>query len=427
MGDKNPRKLVKEKRSPIERSDAIKVVTARSDENIYKASLLYLGKKNISLQHAEINDDELHVVVSQSRYKNPVISSGRTIDLLDQIAPPKVNSFKVSEINGGIGIQSIEVERDAFKRAKKVQTSQLLSEDLQNNAFLYKQDDYEFNPLVPYPKIFSTLGPELRTNIGGPDGFFFGDLKLSLKSELKINRDMNIVSKVSYGLVDNLDELKLKSDSILPHVRSDIVEYMKATRRKPNIFRLQLNGFGQFDESIFYKFSAGILEHMFTGFGGEVLYGPYKSNFQLALKYGKYTKEYDQLFSLRDYKTSTGHLTFYYQEPKTNILFKLKGGLYLAKDSGITFDFSRIFRSGLRLGGFFTLTDISSEEFGEGFDKGFYFYVPLEIFSSKYNRQHFGWGLRPLTRDGGQMLVHGYPLHGITDASSNHLYKEEFK
>lgn len=425
MGDKNPRKLVKEKRSPIERSDAIKVVTARSDENIYKASLLYLGRKNISLQHAEINDDELHVVISQSRYKNPVISSGRTIDLLDQIAPPKINSFKVSEINGGIGIQSIEVERDAFKRAKKVQTSQLLSEDLQNNAFLYKQDDYEFNPLVPYPKIFSTLGPELRTNIGGPDGFFFGDLKLSLKSELKINRNMNIVSKVSYGLVDNLDELKLKSDSILPHVRSDIVEYMKATRRKPNIFRLQLNRFGQFDESIFYKFSAGILEHMFTGFGGEVLYRPYKSNFSIGAEaWQVYQREYDQLFSLRDYKTRTGHLTFYYQEPKTNILFKLKGGRYLAKDSGITFDFSRIFRSGLRLGGFFTLTDISSEEFGEGsFDKGFYFYVPLEIFSNKYNRQHFGWGLRPLTRDGGQMLVHGYPLHGITDASSNHLYK----
>ena len=425
LGGKNPREVVKEKRVPLQQSNAIKVVTSRSDENLYKASLLYLSRNNISLQHASIDGNQLHAVISQSKFKNPVISSGRTIDLLDQISPSKIKSFKVSEINGGIGIQTIEVDRDSFKRAKKTDTPQVISKDLQNEAFLYDQDDYLFNPYIPYPKIFSSLSPELRTNIGGPDGFFFGDLKLSLKSELKINRNLNVVSKISYGLVDNLDELKLKSDSILPHVRSDIVEYMKATRRKPNIFRLQLNKFGQFDKSIFYKFSAGILESMFTGFGGEVLYRPYSKNFSIGAEaWQVYQRDYDQLFGLKDYKTSTGHLTFYYQEPRTNILFKLKGGRYLAKDSGMTFDFSRIFRSGLRLGGFFTLTDISSEEFGEGsFDKGFYFYVPLEIFSNKYNRQHFGWGLRPLTRDGGQMLIHGYPLHGITDASSNHLYK----
>ena len=87
-----------------------------------------------------------------------------------------------------------------------------------------------------------------------------------------------------------------------------------------------------------------------------------------------FQREYDQMFKTRDYKTLTGHLSLYYQEPRSNVLFHIKGGRYLAKDSGITFDFSRIFRSGLRLGAFFTLTDISDEEFGEGsFDKGFYF------------------------------------------------------
>ena len=75
-------------------------------------------------------------------------------------------------------------------------------------------------------------------------------------------------------------------------------------------------------------------------------------------------KHFDQLFDHRDDGNITGHLNLYYQEPRTNILFSLKGGRYLA-DIWVT-DLSRIFRSGLKMGAFFTLTDISFEEFGEG-------------------------------------------------------------
>ena len=134
-----------------------------------------------------------------------------------------------------------------------------------------------------------------------------------------------------------------------------------------------------------------------------------------------YQREYDQLFDLRDYDTLTGHISFYYQEPRSNILFTLKGGRYLAEDSGVTLDFSRIFKSGMRMGAFFSLTDISEEEFGEGsFDKGFYFWIPVELFSPRYFKRTFGWGLRPLTRDGAQSLVYAYPLWGVTDTSNRH-------
>ena len=66
-----------------------------------------------------------------------------------------------------------------------------------------------------------------------------------------------------------------------------------------------------------------------------------------------YQRDYDQLFTFRDYNTTTGHITFYIHEPKTHLLFKLKGGKYLARDSGITLDISRRFRSGKTLVAFF--------------------------------------------------------------------------
>ena len=63
-----------------------------------------------------------------------------------------------------------------------------------------------------------------------------------------------------------MDDLKLASDSVLPHVRTDIVKYLKESRNL-SIQRMQLNKFGQISPSIFYKFSAGILEYMFSGYG----------------------------------------------------------------------------------------------------------------------------------------------------------------
>ena len=84
---------------------------------------------------------------------------------------------------------------------------------------------------------------------------------------------------MSYGLYDNMGELKLASDSILPHVRTDIVQYLKQSRGY-SIRRLQLNYFKQPHKSIYYKLSAGIFESMFGGLGGEILYRPFERNFE---------------------------------------------------------------------------------------------------------------------------------------------------
>ena len=224
-----------------------------------------------------------------------------------------------------------------------------------------------------------------------------------------------------------MDTLKLKSTSVLPHVRTDIVKYLKQSRNF-SIKRIQANYFKQLTPSIFTKLSGGIFEQMFAGYGGEILYRPYNKNFGIGLDVWKvYQREYDQMFDVRDYNTLTGHLSLYYHEPVSNILFTIKGGRYLAKDSGFTFDFSRIFRSGMRMGAFFSLTDISEEEFGEGsFDKGFYFWIPVELFSNRYLKRTFGWGLKPITRDGAQSLIYSHPLWGVTDPSNYHSFRRRF-
>ncbi|MDA8613469.1 YjbH domain-containing protein [Gammaproteobacteria bacterium] len=428
LGNKNAQTRFKEQQPRINNSNAVKIVTSRSDQNLYKGALKYLSDEKIFLQHANITHNKMEVVFAQTKYRNPIIASGRALNILDQIAPNNITSFKVSEINGGIGLYSVAINRDTYSRDRKLLLPPKPDRELSVEPFLLRNNDknYNFNPKAKYPAIFHTIGPDLRSQIGGPDGFFFGDLKLKSRSELLMQRGLSIVSEISYGLYDNMDDLKLPSDSVLPHVRTEIVNYLKQSRNL-SIQRMQLNKFGQVSPSIFYKFSAGILEYMFNGYGSEVLFKPFDKNYAVGIEAWKvYQRNYDQMFGILDdvdYQTTTGHISLYYHEPITNILFKMKGGRFLAEDSGISFELTREFYSGFRLSAFITRTDISKEEFGEGsFDKGFSFYIPLEIFSNSYNGRHFGWGLRPITRDGGAILSHGHTLWGVAHKSNKHKF-----
>ena len=61
--------------------------------------------------------------------------------------------------------------------------------------------------------------------------------------------------------------------------------------------------------------------------------------------------------------------------------------------------------SGCSIGGFFTRTNVSAEEFGEGsFDKGLFFRIPFNGLLPGNTRAAYSTILRPLERDGGRRL-----------------------
>ena len=153
---------------------------------------------------------------------------------------------------------------------------------------------------------------------------------------------------------------------------------------------------------------------MFTGIGGQILLRPFNSNFNISIdSFYVQQRAYDRKFGLKDYKTTTGHINFGYLFPmgvESNISF----GRYLAKDDGYTFDLSRRTSSGFRAGVYFTRTNVSAELFGEGsFDKGFYFQVPMDLFSKNYVGNYTNFKLSPLTRDGGAKLEYDKDLRGL--------------
>mgnify|MGYP003688374709 FL=1 len=103
-----------------------------------------------------------------------------------------------------------------------------------------------------------------------------------------------------------------------------------------------------------------------------------------------------------------------YKRQPLGIESNISYGRYLAKDDGFTFDLSRRSKSGLKAGVYFTRTNVSAERFGEGsFDKGFYFQIPMDLFSKNYNGNYSNFRLSPMTSDGGARLVFDKDLKGL--------------
>lgn len=417
----NPKIVKTDRHEPVENAEQFKAISKGNDTYIYRSILKHLNDRNLYLQKAEIKNKTLEVQYAQDKYISYARATGRITRVLDEVVPDEIDTFKLANTNAGMNLNTITIDRHDYNLYESTKDHNSLRRSVKISNPQYDPKNYSFAPDVDFPAFFWKAAPSIRSQIGGPDGFYFGDLSLAIHTELLFRYNLSLVTSGAIGIVDNFDELKLASDSILPHVRTDIVKYLKQSR-KGHFKRIQLNWFHRPTKNLYAKLSAGIFEPMFGGYGFETLYRPFNSTFAIGMEYWNVKqRDYDQMFKFLDYETETGHINIFYEEPRTQLLLRLKGGRFLAKDSGINFDLSRRFKSGLRIGAFFSRTDISKEEFGEGsFDKGFYFYVPIEFFFDQRTKGIAGFGLRPLTRDGAQYLVHSHHLYGITDQANSY-------
>ena len=413
------RKVVKKSSDPpipVENASIVKKVNTKEDLYYYRALLTNLRDRGIALQKASVQDNTLSIKYAQSKFGSHTRAAGRTARVLDEISPDYVNKFKLLNVNGGMSMFGMTIDRASFNKNTSTKNFNLAKRNISLDSINADKMDFKYNPETPFPAHFYYLEPTMRTQIGGPDGFFFGDIRLKLDTESLFRDNLTLLTSSSIGLINNMENLKLASDSIIPHVRTDIVSYLRESEGF-QIDRVQLNSFHNLSNNIYAKVSAGILEEMFGGIGGEVLYRPFNKNYGIGAELWRVQqRDYNMLFDFIDYKTTTGHINLFFLEPKSKVYFTLRGGKFLAGDSGLNFDFARRFDSGLSMGVFFSLTDISKREFGEGsFDKGFYFNIPLDIFGNEYKKKQFSWGLKPLTRDGAAFLRHGFYLWGVTE------------
>ena len=225
-----------------------------------------------------------------------------------------------------------------------------------------------------------------------------------IESRIGLPGGIDFALGYAQDLDNNFDTILRDSDSVLPRVRSDMKKYYQQGQSGVNHFYLEK--IGSFDKQTHYRLFGGILEDMFSGVGGEVLYQPIDSRlaFGGSLLYAK-QRDYDRDFGHLDYDTVSGFLSAYWATPFYNYDLGLHAGRYLARDWGGTVELRRSFNNGWSVGLWATLTDVPFETFGEGsFDKGMYFKVPFHAILGQNTRSFYESRLRPIQRDGGQRI-----------------------
>ena len=219
------------------------------------------------------------------------------------------------------------------------------------------------------------------------------------------------------NLYNNYDKFKsslLPADSSLPRVRTHIRDYVS---NDFYINNLQANYVDALGHGFYAQIYGGYLETMYGGVGAEALWRPLDSDWALGVD-ANYVKQrdWDDMMRFTDYSAPTGFITAYWNPAKLNsVLMKLSVGQYLAKDKGATLDVAKRFDSGVTVGVWAALTNVSKEDYGEGgFSKGFYISIPLDLMTIGPNRNRAVVSWTPLTRDGGQMLGRKYQLYDMT-------------
>lgn len=352
----------------------------------------------------EIKGHEAILRLGNYRYRYLPKALGDALRIIDARAPAEVTEITVADVESGMEVVRVRMRRDDLQRAFTGRGS--AAEVLAHAEFNGGDSlgDGAFENEAAYPDFTYRVRPRLKTQLNGPDGFFLYSLYAGLSTDVQIRPGLTISGEFGANIQDNFNRLTLASNSLLPHVRSDIKDYLKDG--KYGISSLYADYETRLGSDFYGRITGGLLEDMYAGVDGEVLYRPYGSRWALGLELNQlYKRGFHEQFSLQSYNVATGQINLYYDMPWLGLQSTLRVGRYLARDVGFTYEISREFESGVRVGGFFTITNVSAAKYGEGtFDRGVFISIPIDLATPFPSRSTIGTVYRPLTRDGGQLL-----------------------
>jgi membrane-associated phospholipid phosphatase len=259
------------------------------------------------------------------------------------------------------------------------------------------------------------VGPSFSQILGGPNAFVLYQAGLRSSLDYRFTDRTWLHGSLNARLLDNYVGFTYDAPSELPRVRTNQREYVTTARFTVPV--MQLTHVQDLGSGHYASFYGGMLESMYGGIGGEWLYRPWHGPIAVGVDINRVQQRgFSQDFSFRDYTTTTGHATVYWDTGWSGVQVQLSAGRYLAEDVGATLDIKRTFPNGVALGAYATKTNVSAEQFGEGsFDKGIYLTIPFDVLLPRSTPGVGTIAWSPLTRDGGAKLSRRFPLYDLTN------------
>jgi hypothetical protein len=383
-----------------------------------------LDAEKLIVEALSLDATQISIELANSYYAANAQAIGRAAAALTRTLPPSVERFNITLIEGGEPAVTVALRRALLEQ-------QAGEPDAARRSWLTADIGDASGPrpeTLPgfYPDFVWGLNPHVPLGLFDPDSPLRADLQVRLFGALTVARGVSFNGQLSQRLIGNLGESDRVSDSVLPHVRSD--SYLYAQSDVPTIDRLSADYVFKLAPDTYGRLSGGLLESMFAGVSAEVLWKPVDQSWGLGAELNWVVqRDYDQYFEMLDYTVVTGHASLYWDTGFYGMQAQVDAGRYLAGDWGATFSLTRTFANGWEVGGFFTLTDVPFDEYGEGsFDKGLRLTIPLGWAAPYESRSRYTMVLRPLTRDGGQRLEVANRLYGVVADSDRAALREDW-
>ena len=275
---------------------------------------------------------------------------------------------------------------------------------------------------------FLSVRPSLSTYFNDPSGAFKAEVAAVASYDRRLADSAFLQAETRLTVWENVSDVTQPSNSVLPHVRTDVAEYKRASKFK--LTRLVANRFYHPRERFYARLSAGIYEEMYSGAGGQVLYLPPGGRWAADLETNWVKqRDFEGWFGHRDYDTVTAIASLNYRMAK-EVTGTLRAGRFLARDEGVRAELKRRFASGFEVGMWYTVTngrDITSPGTPSDpyYDKGVFMVMPIDTLLTRDTQAVAGFALSPWTRDVGQRVASPADLYRMLERPVLQMHRHD--
>ena len=374
-------------------------------------------KQNINIETLSMRQGTMTIYFTNNRYQAEAEAVDKLLRVAMADAPPEIEQFRFISFSKNVALAEYKILRTTAERTFQQEGNYDLLNTQSGPFTAPMQDPGASSARNSYPRFSWVVFPQVRQEFFDPDNPLGVQLVAGAFAGLELFPGFSLTGEVETSVYSTFATGRI-SDSVLPHVRTDFLKYI--VHGKTGIGALAAEYQFRLAPTVYAAIRSGYLESMFAGVGGEILWRPEGQRWALGADlYEVKQRAFDRLFGFLPYRQTTGHITLYYDSPWYDLSFQLRAGQYLAGDRGITFQVSRRFSTGVEIGVLATKTNVSSTRFGEGsFDKAFFIRIPLDWVLPTHSQILLNEFIRPVQRDGGQLLAGDATLFDFTRRSS---------
>ncbi|MBI5026936.1 MAG: YjbH domain-containing protein [Nitrospirae bacterium] len=357
-----------------------------------------------------IKGKEIYAEFENTKYLSETKAFGRVLRTVIALSPEDIQKVHaISEIKG-VPVTTVSLSPEHFfdfldgKLTKedlaRIVTITTKSPDLEDNITEARQQKIK--------RLTYGIEPVVETFLNDPSGFIKYRAGIDLWADYFLTEGTSLYARYKIPVAG---DIKTSAAPTNEHpVRSDIADYK---HNNPRLEILSLNKFMRLGENNYARISAGYIEPMFAGIGGEALHLIKGGRLALGIE-ADFAKKRDpkDSFALKGITTHSVLGEIYWSLVDIGFVTRIEAGRFLAGDKGIRIETTRYFR-GASVSFWYTITDTSNfSGYNRGYhDKGVKITIPARVFFDHDSKILYKYTLSPWTRDVGQRIAHREELY----------------